>query len=106
MHLDTAHHDTPFCGCTQTDVVQVLRKDFAQIERLVTSAVADLAGPRGQGGSAGTPLDKCQLMDTMNDNHITMLLPKVDASSASLAALCGRCIDDKVGIRRIGSVWV
>ncbi|KAK9786296.1 hypothetical protein WJX73_002901 [Symbiochloris irregularis] len=89
---ELTHHQTAISD--QAALVQVLHKDLAQIERLITSAVADLAGAREQGDGA-TPLDKCQLMDTMNDNHITTLMPRVEASSASLAALCGRCIDDK-----------
>lgn len=73
--------------------MQVLEKDLAQIERLVTSAVADLAEARQWGGSN---LDKCQVMDTMLDNHIGTLIPRGDACSSALTVLCQRCIDDKV----------
>ena len=78
-------------------MVQVLQADCAQIERLVTAAVQDLTGAASRGGaSAGTPLDKCQLMEAMHENHLGVLLPRVDACEAAFTVLCQRCIDDKV----------
>ena len=78
----------------QASVVQVLQADCGQIQRLIAAAVAELAGPV-QGGSAGTPLDKAQLMEAMHDNHLQHM-PKVESCEAALASFCQRCIDDKV----------
>lgn len=74
--------------------MQVLQADHAQVERLGTAAVHELTGV-SLSGSAGTPLDKCQLLEAMHDNHASQLLPRVEACEAGLAAFCQRCIDDK-----------
>lgn len=78
----------------QAAIVQVLQADHAQVERLGTAAVHELTGV-SLSGSAGTPLDKCQLLEAMHDNHASQLLPRVEACEAGLAAFCQRCIDDK-----------
>ena len=79
----------------QGSAVQVLQADYAQVERLVTSAVHEMTGVT-LSGSAGTPMDKCQLMEAMNENHVSQLLPRVESCEAGLAAFCQRCNDDKV----------
>ena len=43
-----------------------------------------------------TPLDKCQLMEQMNDNHVLQLLPALRAADERAAAFAQRCLDDKV----------
>lgn len=46
-----------------------------------------------------TPLDKCQLMEQMNDNHVLQLLPRLRQADEQVAAFSQRCQDDKVGPR-------
>lgn len=89
----------------QASIVQVLQADLAQIERLIKGAMDELQG-RMHPGSAGTPLDKCQLMEAMHDNHLAQLLPRVDACEAGLSAFCQRCIDAKVGGPAHAAAWL
>lgn len=48
--------------------------------------------------SSVTPLDKCQLMEQMNDNHVSQLLPRLRACDEHASAFMQRCLDDKVGL--------
>ena len=56
----------------QECVLQILQRDCAQVQRLVEDAVRQLSAPAT--ASSATPLDNCQLMEAMNDNHIAQLL--------------------------------
>lgn len=80
-------------GCAQENILQLLRADCGQVERLVGDAVAQLSAALA--ASAVTPLDRCQLMEQMNDNHAAQLLPRARAADAGLAALSQRCLDCK-----------
>ena len=72
----------------------MLRSDCAQVQRLVEEAVRQLSVPPAV--SSASPLDHCQLMESMNDNHITQLLPRLKACDEGVAAFCQRCMDSKV----------
>jgi len=63
------------------------------VERLVGDAVAQLSAALA--ASAVTPLDRCQLMEQMNDNHSAQLLPRARAAGAALAALAQHCLECK-----------
>ena len=78
----------------QECVLQVLQRDCTQVQRLVEEAVRQLSAPMSS--SSATPLDNCQLMEAMNDNHIAQLLPRLKACDDSVAAFCQRCMDSKV----------
>jgi len=75
-------------------VLQILQRDCAQVQRLVEDAVRQLSAPAA--ASSATPLDNCQLMEAMNDNHIAQLLPRLKACDEGVAAFCQRCMDSKV----------
>ena len=72
----------------------MLQRDCTQVQRLVEEAVRQLSAPMS--ASSASPLDNCQLMEAMNDNHITQLLPRLKACDDSVAAFCQRCMDSKV----------
>ena len=74
-------------------MLQLLRADCGQVERLVGDAVVQLSAALA--ASAVTPLDRCQLMEQMNDNHAAQLLPRARAADAALAGLAQRCLDCK-----------
>ena len=80
----------------QECVLQVLQRDCTQVQRLVEEAVRQLSAPMS--ASSATPLDNCQLMEAMNDNHNTQLLPRLNACNDSVTAFCQRCIDSKVAL--------
>ncbi len=81
----------------QECVLQVLRNDCTQVQRLVEEAVRQLSAPSA--ASSASPLDHCQLMESMHDNHITQLLPRLKACDEGIAAFCQRCMDSKVCLR-------
>ena len=72
----------------------MLQRDCVQVQRLVEDAVRQLSAPAA--ASSATPLDNCQLMEAMNNNHLAQLLPRLRACDDSVAAFCQRCIDSKV----------
>ncbi|KAK9846399.1 hypothetical protein WJX81_003004 [Elliptochloris bilobata] len=78
---------------SQENILQLLQADCGQVERLVGDAVAQLSAALA--ASAVTPLDRCQLMEQMNDNHAAQLLPRARAADAALAALAQRCLECK-----------
>ena len=78
----------------QECVLQILQRDCAQVQRLVEDAVRQLSAPAA--ASSATPLDNCQLMEAMNDNHIAQLLPRLKACDEGVTAFCQRCMDSKV----------
>jgi hypothetical protein len=78
----------------QESILQVLNSDFGQVQKLVEEAVRQLSAAATT--SAVTPLDKCQLMEQMNDNHVSQLLPRLRACDEQVAAFTQRCLDDKV----------
>ena len=43
-----------------------------------------------------TPLDKCNLLEAMNDNHVLQLLPRLRQADERAAGFAQRCLDDKV----------
>lgn len=55
-----------------------------------------IAFKQAAAASSVTPLDKCQLMEQMNDNHVSQLLPRLRACDEHAAAFMQRCLDDKV----------
>jgi len=74
-------------------ILQLLEADCGQVERLVGDAVAQLSAALA--ASAVTPLDRCQLMEQMNDPHSAQLLPRARAAGAALAALAQHCLECK-----------
>ncbi len=72
----------------------MLNSDYGQVQKLVEEAVRQLSAAAVS--SAVTPLDKCQLMEQMNDNHVSQLLPRLRACDDHVAAFAQRCLDDKV----------
>ena len=75
----------------------MLQSDCAQVQRLVEAAVRQLSGPAAP--SSATPLDNCQLMEAMNDCHISQLLPRLRGCDEEVATFCQRCMDSKVSVR-------
>ena len=73
----------------------MLQSDRAQVQRVVQEAMRQLSVP-ASASSAATPLDKCQLMEAMNDSHISQLLPRLRMLDQQVAAFCQRCMDRKV----------
>ena len=79
----------------QSSIVQVLESDNGQVQKLVRLAVEEVgaaAGPKG----VVSPLDNCQLMETMHENHAQLLMPKVERYRAIFEHFYRRCIEDKV----------
>ena len=72
----------------------MLNSDYGQVQKLVEEAVRQLSAAAAS--STITPLDKCQLMEQMNDNHVSLLLPRLRACDDQVAAFTQRCLDDKV----------
>ena len=81
----------------QASIVQVLQSDFGQIQRLVAAAMVEVSSASSSGGV--TPLDKCQLMETMHDNHAKQLLPQIEHYRAIFEHFCQKCVEDKVSNR-------
>ncbi|EIE22022.1 hypothetical protein COCSUDRAFT_48029 [Coccomyxa subellipsoidea C-169] len=77
----------------QESILAVLNSDYGQVQKLVEEAVRQLSAAAVS--SAVTPLDKCQLMEQMNDNHVSQLLPRLRACDDHVAAFAQRCLDDK-----------
>ncbi len=82
--------------------MQVLHSDYGQVQKLVEEAVRQLSAAAST--SAVTPLDKCQLMEQMNDNHVSQLLPRLRACDKQVAAFTQRCLNDKVWLRSL--FWI
>lgn len=90
------HKSDGFAGCcvAQESILAVLTSDYGQVQKLVEDAVRQLSAAAAS--SAVTPLDKCQLMEQMNDNHVSQLLPRLRACDEQVAAFTQRCLHDKV----------
>lgn len=76
----------------QASIAQVLERDSSQIQRLVASAREELGGA----GQGATPLDACQLMETMHENHAEHLLPQITHTRDVFEHFYQRCLHDKV----------
>lgn len=83
-----------FSRVLQESILAVLNSDYGQVQKLVEEAVRQLSAAAAS--STVTPLDKCQLMEQMNDNHVSQLLPRLRACDDQVAAFAQRCLDDKV----------
>ncbi|BDA42038.1 Autophagy-related protein 11 [Coccomyxa sp. Obi] len=77
----------------EDNILEVLTADYGQVQKLVEEAVRQLSAAAA--ASSVTPLDKCQLMEQMNDNHVSQLLPRLRACDEHAAAFVQRCLDDK-----------
>ncbi|CAL8460904.1 g435 [Coccomyxa elongata] len=77
----------------EDNILEVLTADYGQVQKLVEEAVRQLS--QAAAASSVTPLDKCQLMEQMNDNHVSQLLPRLRACDEHAAAFMQRCLDDK-----------
>lgn len=85
----------------QGSIVQVLERDDSQIRRLISSSEAELRGRSSGAEPSVTPLDTCQLMETMHENHSSHLVPQVEHYREMFEHFYRRCLADKV---RLSSV--
>ncbi|WIA42046.1 hypothetical protein OEZ86_009334 [Tetradesmus obliquus] len=80
----------------QGSIVQVLSKDLLTVRQLVEDVVAQLGGSAGGASLSGAAVhDTCAAVDTMHDNHLHALLPRVRQADGSIAEFLLRCGDAK-----------
>ena len=79
----------------------MLQSDYGQIQRLVAAAIREVSEAATSRGV--TPLDSCQLMETMNESHEAELLPKCEQCCMLFERFYARCVDDKVPPWRLAS---
>jgi hypothetical protein len=76
--------------------VQVLSKDLLTVRQLVEDVVAQLGGSAGGASLSGAAVhDTCAAVDTMHDNHLHSLLPRVRACDSAVVEFLLRCSDAK-----------
>lgn len=80
----------------QTSMVEVLESDKLQIKKLVAAAQQELDAIGGGASGGVTPLDTCQLLETMHDNHTSHLGPQVQHYRSLFESFYQRCLADKV----------
>ena len=85
----------------QASILQVLENDSRHVQRLVAAQAREGWGAAGGGAST---LDNCQLMETVNENHASHLLPQVERFRAMFEHLYQRCVEDKVRVSPAGPV--
>jgi hypothetical protein len=74
----------------------VLSKDLLTVRQLVEDVVAQLGGSAGGASLSGAAVhDTCAAVDTMHDNHLHSLLPRVRQADGSIAEFVMRCGDGK-----------
>eukprot|EP00879_Flechtneria_rotunda_P005637 GHRR01005934.1.p1 GENE.GHRR01005934.1~~GHRR01005934.1.p1 ORF type:complete len:1224 (+),score=620.67 GHRR01005934.1:482-4153(+) len=85
----------------QQSIVQVLSKDLMTVKDLVEQVVAQLGGSAGGASLSGAAVhDTCAAVDTMHENHLHSLLPRVRACDASISEFLLRCSDAKARMTR------
>lgn len=77
-------------------MLQVLSKDLLTVRQLVEDVVAQLGGSVGGASLSGAAVhDTCAAVDTMHDNHLQSLLPRVRTCDTTVAEFVLRCADAK-----------
>lgn len=77
----------------QASIAQVLENDSGHVRRVVAAQAREVTVAGGGGASTR---DHCQLMETVEENHSSHLLPQVERYRAMYEHLYQRCVEDKV----------
>lgn len=81
--------------------VQVLTKDLATVQGLVESVVAQLGSSAGGASLSGAAVhDSCAAVDTLLEQHLHSLLPRVRALDTAVAEFLLRCAEAKACMTR------
>lgn len=82
-------------------MVQVLTKDLFTVQSLVESVVAQLGSSAGGASLSGAAVhDSCAAVDTLLEQHLHSLLPRVRACDTSVAEFLLRCAEAKACMTR------
>lgn len=78
----------------QASMAQVLERDCAQIQRVLSEGEGSSSSSRN---SMPTALDNCSLMETVHENHVNHIMPRIKEIHEQFQAFYQQCVSAKVG---------